>query len=74
VKEVAVVGIEDASGLTKPHAFVVSAEARPSLAEELLTFARERLEPYKAPRSVTFLDVLPRTHLGKVDRGKLRRA
>jgi len=74
VKEVAVVGIEDASGLTKPHAFVVAAEARPSLAEELLTFARERLEPYKAPRSVTFLDVLPRTHLGKVDRGKLRRA
>jgi len=28
-----VVGIEDANGLTKPHAFVVAAEARPSLAE-----------------------------------------
>src|SRR5213593_4114811 len=74
VKEVAVVGIEDASGLTKPHAFVVAAEARPSLAEELLTFARERLEPYKAPRTVRFLDSLPRTHLGKVDRRKLREA
>jgi benzoate-CoA ligase len=72
VKEVAVVGIEDANGLTKPHAFVVAAEERPSLAEELLTFARERLEPYKAPRTVRFLDSLPRTHLGKVDRGKLR--
>jgi len=74
VKEVAVVGIEDANGLTKPHAFVVAAEARPSLAEELLTFARERLEPYKAPRTVRFLDSLPRTHLGKVDRRKLREA
>ena len=72
VKEVAVVGIEDAAGLTKPHAFVVAKEERTGLAEELQAFARERLEPYKAPRTVRFLDVLPRTHLGKVDRGKLR--
>jgi benzoate-CoA ligase family protein len=72
VREVAVVGIEDASGLTKPHAFVVAKEQRPGLEEELQAFARERLEPYKAPRTVRFLDVLPRTHLGKVDRGKLR--
>src|SRR5437867_11175878 len=74
VKEVAVVGIEDANGLTKPHAFVVATEKRPGLAEELQEFAREYLEPYKAPRAVKFLDVLPRTHLGKVDRGKLRGA
>ena len=74
VKEVAVVGVEDASGLTKPHAFVVATEQRPGLAEELQAFARERLEPYKAPRAVQFMDVLPRTHLGKVDRGKLRGA
>jgi benzoate-CoA ligase family protein len=72
VKEVAVVGIEDANGLTKPHAFVVATETHPGLAEELQAFARDRLEPYKAPRAVKFLDVLPRTHLGKVDRGKLR--
>jgi benzoate-CoA ligase family protein len=72
VKEVAVVGIEDANGLTKPHAFVVATERRAGLAEELQAFARERLEPYKAPRTVRLLDVLPRTHLGKVDRGKLR--
>ncbi len=74
VKEVAVVGIEDANGLTKPHAFVVATEKRPGLAEELQEYAREHLEPYKAPRAVEFLDVLPRTHLGKVDRGKLRGA
>jgi acyl-coenzyme A synthetase/AMP-(fatty) acid ligase len=72
VKEVAVVGIVDANGLTKPHAFVVASELRPGLAEELQAFARARLEPYKAPREVRFLDALPRTHLGKVDRGKLR--
>jgi benzoate-CoA ligase family protein len=73
VKEVAVVGVEDANGLTKPHAFVVVSEQRAGLAEELQAFARERLEPYKAPRAVRFVDALPRTHLGKVDRGQLRR-
>jgi len=74
VEECAVVGIVDEHGLTKPHAFVVARQATTELAEELRKFVRERLEPYKAPRAVAFLDALPRTHLGKVDRGKLRRA
>ena len=71
VKEAAVVGVVDAQGLTKPHAFVI-ANRKPGLDEELKAFVRERLEPYKAPREVVFLDDFPRTHLGKVDRGKLR--
>jgi benzoate-CoA ligase family protein len=74
VKECAVVGAEDAAGLVKPHAFVVAPEARPGLDDELKAFVRERLEPYKYPREVIFVDALPRTHLGKVDRGKLRRS
>ena len=45
----------------------------PSLAEELQAYARSKLEPYKYPREVIFLDTLPRTHLGKVDRGALAR-
>ena len=73
VKECAVVGFADATGLVKPHAFVVASEARAGLDEELKAFVRERLEPYKYPREVVFMDALPRTHLGKVDRGKLRR-
>jgi benzoate-CoA ligase family protein len=72
VKECAVVGVTDASGLTKPHAYVVAAEQRAGLDEELKAFVRDRLAPYKAPREVFFLDAMPRTHLGKVDRGKLR--
>ena len=87
VKEVAVVGVEDPSidGLVKPHAFVVlsdadaadGAEAGPhqpgsQLVEELQEHVRTCLEPYKYPRDITFLDDLPRTHLGKVDRGKLK--
>jgi benzoate-CoA ligase family protein len=82
VKEVAVVGVTDESGLTKPYAFVVvegvgegaaAVGAGPELEEALQAFVRDRLEPYKYPRRVLFLDSFPRTHLGKVDRGALRR-
>jgi benzoate-CoA ligase family protein len=72
VAEVAVVGVTDPSGLVKPHAYVVLRERRECGAEELKAFVRERLEPYKHPREVIFVDALPRTHLGKVDRGKLQ--
>jgi benzoate-CoA ligase family protein len=73
VAEVAVVGVLDASGLVKPCAFVVARDAGPGLDEALKAFVRERLDAYKHPREVVFVDSLPRTHLGKVDRGKLRR-
>jgi benzoate-CoA ligase family protein len=72
VAEVAVVGVTDAAGLVKPHAYVVPRERRTELAEELKAFVYERLEHYKCPREVIFVDALPTTHLGKVDRGKLR--
>lgn len=73
VREAAVVGVIDANGLTKPHAYVIPHRRDDRLAEELKAFVREQLEPYKAPREVVFVDALPRTHLGKVDRGKLRK-
>lgn len=71
VTEVAVVGVKNADGLVKPCAFVISASPSPSLASELQVFAKSRLELFKYPREVIFLDELPRTHLGKVDRKKL---
>src|SRR5204863_7249895 len=74
VQEVAVVGVLGEHGLVKPHAFVVVREGREGLAEELRAFVREWLEPYKYPRGVTFLEALPRTHLGKVDRARLRKS
>jgi len=74
VKECAVVGVRDPNGLTKPQAFVVPRERRPGLAQELQDYVKRKLEPYKYPREVVFMDSLPRTHLGKVDRGRLRSA
>ncbi|MGA7282622.1 MAG: AMP-binding protein, partial [Acidimicrobiia bacterium] len=69
VRECAVVAIHDDSGLLRPVAFVV---AEGVTEDELKQWALARLEPYKHPRSVVFLDDLPRTHLGKVDRGSLK--
>jgi benzoate-CoA ligase family protein len=74
VREAAVVGALEADGLMYPYAYVVAAADTDTdgFEAELIAFIRERLESYKAPRSITFLDTLPRTHLGKVDRGTLR--
>lgn len=70
VKECAVVGVENADGLTKPYAFVVAAQ--PVEAEALKQHVLDHLDAYKHPREVRFLDDFPRTHLGKVDRGALK--
>jgi benzoate-CoA ligase family protein len=76
VKEVAVVGVKNENGLVIPKAFVVTegdADAD-TLAPDLQQWAKQRLEPYKYPRAVAFVEALPRTHLGKVDRGALSRS
>ncbi len=73
VAEVAVVGVVDQNGLTKPHAFVITRKQTPELAQELQDYVKGHLEPYKYPRRVAFMEELPRTHLGKIDRGRLRK-
>lgn len=73
VKECAVVPVIDKAGLTKPCAYVVASEMKTGLDDELKEFVKSKLEPYKYPRQVIFLETLPRTHLGKVDRAALKR-
>jgi benzoate-CoA ligase family protein len=72
VEECAVVGIEDETGLAVPCAFVVPAEGAGPAERELQDFVRSRLSPHKYPREVRFVDELPRTGSGKVDRRRLR--
>ncbi len=75
VGEVAVVGVTNEAGLTVPRACVVrcgGAAEEDALADDLRAWVRDRLEPYKYPREVVFMESLPRTHLGKVDRGALK--
>jgi benzoate-CoA ligase family protein len=72
VAECAVVGVTNEDGLVKPRAYVVPKERRPGLEDELKAWVVRELAPYKHPREIVFVDDFPRTHLGKVDRGKLK--
>ena len=68
VVECAVVGAQQ-NGLTVPRAYVV---ARAPLEEQAVQdFVRERLSPHKYPREVRFVDDLPKTPSGKIDRKAL---
>lgn len=76
VLEAAVVGHADADELIKPKAFVVTApghEAGAELGEILKAFVKDELASYKYPRWVEFVDALPKTATGKIQRFKLRR-
>ena len=75
VLEAAVVGREDADRLMKPMAYVVLKAGRTpgeALAEELRQHVKLQLAPYKYPRWVEFIDELPKTATGKIQRFKLR--
>jgi len=75
VLEAAIVGREDDEGLIKPEAFIVLNEAddaNDDTVEALLTHCKEGLAKYKYPRWVNFVDELPKTATGKIQRFKLR--
>lgn len=74
VRECAVVGYDE-GGLVLPRAYVVVAggvEPTPALADELRQHVRSRLSPHKYPRDVRFVEELPKTASGKLDRKALR--
>jgi benzoate-CoA ligase len=72
VLEAAVIGKEDADGLTKTKAYVVRKDGQPVGEDELKAFVKERLAPYKYPRFIEFVDELPKTATGKIQRFRLR--
>jgi benzoate-CoA ligase family protein len=74
VVECGVVGHEF-DGLVRPRAYVVTREGvdgTPELAEALRAYVRERLAGHKCPHGIVFVDDLPRTTNGKLDRRALR--
>ena len=72
VLESAVIGIEDGDGLVKSKAFVVVKPGHATSDAELKAFVKERLAAYKYPRSFEFVDELPKTATGKIQRFRLR--
>jgi benzoate-CoA ligase family protein len=72
VLEAAVVGHVDGDGLTKPKAFVVLARGATATADELKAHVKAKLAPFKYPRWIEFVDELPKTATGKIQRFRLR--
>jgi benzoate-CoA ligase len=72
VLEAAVIGVPDHEGLTKTKAFVVLKAGQQVTEADLKAFVKERLAPYKYPRAIEFVDELPKTATGKIQRFKLR--
>ncbi|ROR32463.1 benzoate-CoA ligase family protein [Inmirania thermothiophila] len=75
VLEAAVVGRPDEQNLVKPEAWIVlkdPAQAGDALRAELLEHCKKGLAPYKYPRWIHFVDELPKTATGKIQRFKLR--
>lgn len=75
IREVAVIAQTDSDGLSKPAAFIVLRDpddAHEDTTVELQKYCKGRLAGYKYPRWFTFLDELPKTGTGKIQRFRLR--
>ena len=75
VLEAAVVGHEDDNKLVKPKAYVVLKPGKTgddALKAALQQHVKDKLAPYKYPRWIEFLNELPKTATGKIQRFKLR--
>jgi 4-hydroxybenzoate-CoA ligase len=75
VLEAAVIGRQDRDGLTKPKAFVILRDDdrdKPALVIELQTHVKDRIGVWKYPRWIEFVESLPKTATGKIQRFRLR--
>jgi fatty-acyl-CoA synthase len=72
VQEAAIVGLPDEKWGETPHAFVVLREGASASEADIITFARDNLAHFKAPRGATFVSELPKTATGKIQKYVLR--
>ena len=72
VLEAACIAIPDEKWGEAPAALVVLKPGQSATEEEIVQFCRERMAHFKCPRSVSFIDALPRTTTGKIQKNLLR--
>ena len=73
VQEAAIVGLPHEKWGEAPHAYVVLKAGAAATEPELIAYTRERLAHFKAPHSVTFVQELPKTATGKIQKYVLRK-
>lgn len=73
ISEAAVIPIPDREWGEVPKAFVVRKQSESITESELIEYCRSKMAHFKVPKSVEFVDALPRTVTGKIAKGELRR-
>jgi fatty-acyl-CoA synthase len=73
VQEAAIVGLPHEKWGEAPFAFVVLKPGATATERELIDFTRDRLAHFKAPHGVTFVNELPKTATGKIQKFVLRK-
>jgi long-chain acyl-CoA synthetase len=72
VKEAAVIGIPDPYWIEKVCALVVLKENTQSAEEDIISFCKEQIAHYKAPKTVEFVESLPKNPQGKILKKEIR--
>ncbi len=72
VQEVAVIGIPDPYWVEKVHAVVCLKKGTSATAEDLIALCKKSLAGYKSPKSVEFMDALPKNAVGKIMKREIR--
>jgi acyl-CoA synthetase (AMP-forming)/AMP-acid ligase II len=72
VKEAAVIGVPDAYWVERVHALVVLKENAQAAEEDIISFCKQHIAHYKAPKTVEVVESLPKNPQGKILKKELR--
>jgi len=74
IKEVAVIGVPDERWVERVHAVVACKEGMQAEEKEIIDFCRARMAKFKAPKTLEFVESIPKNPAGKILKRELREA